>query len=282
MVDVRGAFAGAVDPPERRSAQAWWFAFVADRLVVYDPDGDSAVPRSAEPEDVGLVPEARHYLGLLGGFDCWALDLGADLALALPEGYQARNLRTIYGRIDEDHFALAGRAVQIVEWGRNHRFCGRCGQPTEALPGERAKKCPACGLITYPRLSPAVIVQVTRDGQILLARNANFPAAFYSVLAGFVEPGESLEATVRREIREEVGIEVTDIEYFGSQPWPFPNSLMLGFRAKWAAGEIAVDPRELADANWFSVDALPNIPPRLSIARRLIDDYIVAQGGTLE
>lgn len=281
-VDVRGLFTGAVDPPEQRTAQAWWFAFVADRLVIYEPDGGSEVPYVAEPEEIGLVPEARHYLGLLDGRDCWALDLGADLSLALPEGYQSRNMRGIYGRIDDDLFSLAGRGVQIVEWGRNHRFCGRCGQPTEAMPGERAKKCPACGLITYPRLSPAVIVQITRDSKILLARNASFPGAFYSVLAGFVEAGESLEATVRREIREEVGIEVTDIQYFGSQPWPFPNSLMLGFKAKWAAGEITVDPRELADANWFSHDALPNIPARLSIARRLIDDFIVAQGGELE
>ncbi|HEY8602014.1 MAG TPA: NUDIX-like domain-containing protein, partial [Thermomicrobiales bacterium] len=175
-MDVRGVFAGAVEPPERRSALAWWFAFAADRLVVREVDETIELPLVAEPEDLGLVPEGRHYLGLLDGRDCWALDLGRDPAQVLPEGYTARQLRGLYSRIEDDLFALAGRAVQVVEWGRNHRFCGRCGTATEAMPGERAKRCPACGLITYPRLSPAVIVQVTRGDRILLARNANFPA----------------------------------------------------------------------------------------------------------
>jgi len=274
IVDVRGVFAGAVEPPEARSALAWWFAFAADRLVVCEIDETIELPSVAAPEELGLVAEGRHYLGLLDGRDCWALDLGADPAQVLPEGYTARQLRGLYSRVDDDLFALAGRAVQVIEWGRNHRFCGRCGTATESMPGERAKRCPACGLTTYPRLSPAVIVQVTRDDRILLARNANFPAAFYSVLAGFVEPGESLEGTVRREIREEVGIEVTDIRYFGSQPWPFPNSLMIGFTARWAANEITVDQLELAAADWFAADALPSIPPPPSIARRLIDDFV--------
>lgn len=273
-MDVRGVFAGAVESPEARSPLAWWFAFAADRLIVRE-DGDSIEPPLvAEIEELELAPESRHYLGSLDGRDCWAVDLGTDPAQVLPEGWSARQLRGMYGRIDDDLFALAGRAVQVVEWGRNHRFCGRCGAATESLQGERAKRCPACGLTTYPRLSPAVIVQVTRDDRILLARNANFPAAFYSVLAGFVEPGESLEGTVRREIREEVGIEVGEIRYFGSQPWPFPNSLMIGFTARWVANEIAVDRRELAAADWFTADALPKIPPPPSIARRLIDDFI--------
>lgn len=273
-VDVRGIFAGAVEPPEARSSLAWWFAFAADRLIVREAGEAIELPLVTEPEELGLAPESRHYLGRLDGRDCWAVDLGADPAQVLPEGWSARQLRGMYGRIDDDLFALAGRAVQVVEWGRNHRFCGRCGAATESLPGERAKRCPACGLTTYPRLSPAVIVQVTRDDRILLARNANFPAAFYSVLAGFVEPGESLEGTVRREIREEVGVEVGEIRYFGSQPWPFPNSLMIGFTARWVANEIAVDERELAAADWFTADALPKIPPPPSIARRLIDDFI--------
>lgn len=277
-MDVRGLFSGAVDAPERPSPLAWWFGFVGDRLVVCEEGDTTALPCVATPEEAGLAPEARHYLGLLDGRDCWALDLGADPALALPAGMASRNMRGLYERIDDDLFALAGRGVQIVEWGRNHRFCGRCGQPTEAQRGERAKRCPACGLITYPRLSPAVIVQITRGDTILLARNARAATPFYSVLAGFVEAGESLEATVRREIREEVGIEVTDIEYFGSQPWPFPNSLMLGFRARWAANEIAIDNNELADADWFRADALPNIPGKISIARRLIDDFVERQG----
>lgn len=277
-MDIRGLFAGAVEPPERRTPTAWWFAFAADRLVVREGAAAIELPLGAEAEGLGFAPESRHYLGLLDGRDCWALDLGPDPAQVLPEGWALHHLRGLYSRLDDDLFALAGRAVQVVEWGRNHRFCGRCGAATASIPGERAKRCPACGLITYPRLSPAVIMQVTRDDRILLARNASFRGGFYSVLAGFVEPGESLEGTVRRELREEVGIEVEEIRYFGSQPWPFPNSLMIGFTAKWAANEIAVDERELAAADWFPADALPKIPPPPSIARRLIDDFIEWSG----
>ena len=277
-MDIRGVFAGAVEPPERRTPTAWWFAFAADQLVIREGTDGIELPFGADPDELGFSPEARHYLGLLDGRDCWALDLGPDPAQVLPEGWKTHPLRGLYSRIDDDLFALAGRAVQVVEWGRNHRFCGRCGAATESITGERARRCPACGLTTYPRLSPAVIVQVTRGDRILLARNASFRGGFYSVLAGFVEPGESLEGTVQREIREEVGIQVEDIRYFGSQPWPFPNSLMIGFTAKWAANEIAIDDRELAAADWFTADALPNIPPPPSIARRLIDDFIAKSG----
>ena len=273
-MDVRGSFVGAVDPPAAPTPLAWWFAFAGDRLIVQEPADGVEVPYLPAPEGAGLAPEARHYLGRLDGHDAWALDLGTDVAPALPEGFAARPLRAVYGRIDDDLFSLGGRAVQIVEWGRNHRFCGRCGTATGPIPGERAKRCPACGLSTYPRLSPAVIVRVTRGDEILLARNARFPAAFFSVLAGFVEPGESLEGTVRRELQEEVAIAVKEIRYFSSQPWPFPNSLMIGFTAEWAAGEVTVDQSELAEAGWFTVDTLPSIPGKPSIARLLIDDYL--------
>jgi NAD+ diphosphatase len=278
-VDVRGLFVGAVDAPESPTPLGWWFAFAGDRLVVQGAGDEVEVPFLPAPEDFGLVPEARHYLGMLDGRDAWALDLGTDVALPLPEGFVARPLRGVYGQIDDDLFSLGGRAVQIVEWGRNHRFCGRCGAETESIPGERAKRCPACGLSTYPRLSPAIIVRVTRGDEILLARNARFPAAFFSVLAGFVEPGESLEGTVRRELQEEVAITVKDIRYFASQPRPFPNSLMIGFTAEWAGGEVTVDQSELAEADWFTVDTLPSIPGKPSIARLLIDDYIRGHSG---
>ena len=139
-------------------------------------------------------------------------------------------------------------------------------------------RCPVDGNTAYPRLSPAVIVLIERDdGRALLGRSGRWDTPMYSTLAGFVEPGESLEETVHREIREEVGVEVTDIRYFSSQPWPFPNSLMLGFTAQWASGEIKVDGVEIADAQWFTHDELPMIPPKLSIARRLIDDWVDRQ-----
>lgn len=276
-MELQQAFTSAVEPPEQPTALSWWFGFVTDRLVVWQSDGPPAIVETATLAELGLAPSAQHYLGQLGDHDCWALDLGSDPELLLPDGFRSRNLRALYGQIADDLFLVAGRAVQVVEWGRNHQFCGRCGAGTAAMAGERARRCPVCGLITYPRLSPAVIVQVTRDNTILLARNASFRGGFYSVLAGFVEPGESLEETVQREIREEVGLQVANIRYFGSQPWPFPNSLMLGFTATWAGGEITIDERELAAADWFAADALPQIPPPPSIARRLIDDFIARQ-----
>ncbi|MCK4988071.1 MAG: NAD(+) diphosphatase, partial [Desulfobacterales bacterium] len=163
------------------------------------------------------------------------------------------------------------RANQLVDWGRTHQYCGVCGRPTEDKTDERAKICPQCGLVNYPRLSPAIIVAVLKNNQILLARNKRFKLPFYSVLAGFVEPGETLEQCVQREIREEVGLTVKNIRYFGSQPWPFPNSLMIAFIADYADGEITVDGSEIIDAAWFSKDKLPQIPPSISIARQLID-----------
>lgn len=146
---------------------------------------------------------------------------------------------------------------------------------------ERARRRPACGLTAFPRISPAVIVLIERDGHILMARSARFAAGMYGLIAGFVEPGESLEETARREIMEEVGVTVSDLTYVASQPWPFPNSLMVGFTAKWESGEITPDPAEIEDARWFHPDALPVLPSKISIARRLVDEFVSnAIGGT--
>ena len=172
-------------------------------------------------------------------------------------------------------FWLGGRAVQIVDWDRTHQFCGRCGQETE-YANDRGKKCPNCGLSNYPKLSPAIIVSITRDNgnELLLARGSRHPAGFYSVLAGFVEPGETLEMCVRREIKEEVGLDVKNIRYFGSQPWPFPNSLMLAFTCEYAGGEIVMQEDEIADAGWYTPENMPKVPPPLSISRALIDNFV--------
>jgi NAD+ diphosphatase len=180
--------------------------------------------------------------------------------------------------IDDEFLLVAGCATQLTRWDRIHRFCGQCGKPAEDQTDERAKTCPRCNLTFYPRLSPAVIVAVVREDRLLLARSTRFPYNFYSVLAGFVEPGETLEECVVREVREEAGILVKNVRYFGSQPWPFPDSLMLGFIAEYAEGEIKINESEIADADWFTADALPNIPPKVSIARSLIDWYVDSYG----
>ncbi len=212
-----------------------------------------------------------HFLGMLGDRACWGVDVpdGED-----PSYGAASDLYSYYGRATEDDWLVAGRAVQVVEWARTHCFCGRCGTATEMQPDERAMKCPACGLLAFPRLAPAMITLVTRGDEALLARGVAFRAPMYSCLAGFVEPGESLEGAVVREVREEVGVEVADVRYQGSQPWPFPHSLMVGFRAEWVSGDIVCQPSEIVDAQWYRRDALPNIPPRISIARKLIDAWI--------
>jgi NAD+ diphosphatase len=185
-----------------------------------------------------------------------------------------RDLRSLLGEIEEDVFLLAGRAFQIANWNRMHRFCGKCGTPTEMQSKELAKKCPNCGSIFYPRISPAVIVAIVRGDEILLAHNKNFRQNWYSVIAGFMEPGETFEDCIMREVREEVGIRVTNIKYFDSQPWPFPDSLMIGFTAEHESGEIVVDGEEIEDAAWYRKDNLPQKPTLNSIAGRLIDHVI--------
>lgn len=202
----------------------------------------------------------------------------------LPDGWRAANLRNWFGSIDDETAGIAMRGVQMLEWDRTHRFCGHCGTPTAQMPGERAKRCPACGLSVYPRISPAMMALVVRGEHVLLGRGVNFPRGRYSALAGFVEAGESLEDCVIREVREETNIEVGRMRYFASQSWPFPNSLMIAFTAEYAGGDLQHDPKELADAQWFHIDELPPMPPvGVSISRSLIEDTVqrIRRGDTL-
>jgi NAD+ diphosphatase len=168
-------------------------------------------------------------------------------------------------------FALAGRATQLLDWQKNHRYCGRCSAPTAMKPDEFVMVCPSCGLMAYPRISPAVMVLISRGDDLLLARSPHFRSGMFSALAGFVEAGETLEQCAVREVREEVGVEITNLRYFQSQPWPFPDSLMLAFFADYAGGEITPDPSEIEEAGWFPRNNLPPLPDPVSIARRLID-----------
>ncbi|HXI36588.1 MAG TPA: NAD(+) diphosphatase, partial [Burkholderiales bacterium] len=180
-------------------------------------------------------------------------------------------LRALFSVLDDAQFALSGRALQLVDWDRTHQFCGRCGTPTLAKRDERVRSCPACKLSAYPRVAPAVMMLVRRGDELLLGRGPHFPAGMYSALAGFVEPGESLEQCVEREVGEEVGVRVRNIRYFASQSWPFPHSLMIAFVCDWESGEIRPQEGEIEAANWFKVLQLPKLPSRISIARRLID-----------
>lgn len=199
------------------------------------------------------------------------------LALDAPAPLGARwaSVRSLFGLMADDLVAIAGRAGQLLEWDRSHKYCGACAIPTERDAAERVRRCPACKLASYPRISPAMMCLVTRGSQILLARNVNFPPGRFSALAGFLEAGESIEDAVHREVREEVGVEVDTPKYFASQSWPFPNSLMIAFTAEYVSGALKPDGHEIVEADWFDASNLPQLPPRISIARALIDDALL-------
>ena len=225
-------------------------------------------------------PSAISTWARLDGEPCWSAELAPEVLV--PETATLSGLRALYDVLPETHYAVAGRAAQIVAWDRDHQHCGRCGEPTERVPGERGRRCARCDLTAYPRVSPAIIVLIERDDRILLARGRAFVPRRFGIIAGFVEPGESLEDAVRREVHEEVGIEIDHIDYFGSQPWPFPHGIMIGFRATHLRGEITLGDGELAEAGWYGADDLPEIPAKLSIARRLIDDWATRRGFVID
>jgi NAD+ diphosphatase len=261
------SFIPASQPVEPASPQAWCFAFVQRELLLLDTEAPTLAPMDA----TALLAQAtvHHYLGRLAAVDCWALTLPES-----PPGWRRMPLRAAMMSLDPTLGALAGRATQVLEWDRTHRYCGVCATPTTLQPGERARVCPACGHTAYPRLSPAMMALVWRPGELLLARSPHYTAGMYSALAGFVEAGESLEECVHREVAEEVAVTVDSLRYYGSQSWPFPNSLMVAFTARWSGGEIVPQPGEIEHAQWFALDALPNIPPRFSIAGHLIRDTV--------
>jgi NAD+ diphosphatase len=254
---------------------AHWFAFRGTDILVSRTEDAFSIPRASSLAHMGVADGPVHFLGLADGLPCRAVELPADAAA--PAGWSFEGVRTLFGLIADSFFAVAARALEVLEWDRTHRYCGACGAATVTKEGERARECPSCKSLSYPRISPAVIVAVNRGEQILLARARRFPPGFYSVLAGFVEPGETLEECVMREVKEETSVDVKNLRYFASQPWPFPHSLMIAFTADWADGEIRVDETELVEANWYTVDALPHIPDPITVARRLIDNWIAAR-----
>ncbi len=266
-------FAPGVKPPVEPQGPGYWFAFSSERLLVRLRNPGATVPLlERELAELGIRPLRTQFLGLLDGKPCFSAELPGEASP--PDGWVFQGLRRLFGVLEQDLFDVAVRAKQIVFWDRTHQYCGQCGAPTRTMEEERAKLCPRCGLMSFPRLAPAVIMAVTRGDELLLARAQRFPDGFYSVLAGYVDPGETLEECVQREVREEVGIEVRNIRYFGSQSWPFPHSLMVAFTAEYSQGELRPDPAEIADAGWFRRTSLPWIPEKISIARQLIDWFV--------
>lgn len=247
--------------------------FAGDRLVL--------------AEGAAELPSLEVAKGWEGGRAEWfRVGAGTDTAMAAQAsgrwkpgpGLAIMGLRAVLPLLPEPSLSLALTAAHLTRWRRTSRHCGACGATTEPSPRHQAMLCPSCGHLAFPKVSPAVIVQVTRGREILLGRSRRHPQGSYSVLAGFVDPGESLEDAVRREIEEESGIHVRDIRYFGSQPWPFPDSLMVGFTAVYDGGVLRNEDEELEDVAWFPAEALPPVPPSYSIARALIDDFARRSG----
>jgi NAD+ diphosphatase len=256
--------------PSALAEPAFWFVFQRGKILAAAGNGRATVPQCRDAADLGFAPLRTHYLGLLQGRHCFACQI-ADDAPAVP-GMRPVALRAaLLGEMDETVATVAGRAFQIVEWDRTHQYCGACGGRTGLEQLERARRCPQCELLFFPRVAPVVMVLVTRGRQLALTRKAGYPQGRYTVVAGFVEAGETLEEAIARETREEIGVEVSGIRYFSSQPWPFPHSLVVAFNAEYAGGTLTADGVELEDARWFDVDALPELPEPVHVSRRLID-----------
>jgi len=271
------SFVHMIEPAPDLGWEGLWFLFHGDNIVVRAHGDAVEIPRITDRRELCLLPECKHFLGMLDGIPCFTAELENADGM---ECSSCQTLRSLLGRVPDEMFALAGRAFQIMDWARTNRFCGKCGGATRPVKNERAMLCDACSIHYYPRVSPAVIVAVVRDGKILLARSRQFRSTFYSVLAGFVEAGEDFEGCVSREVREETGIEVKNIRYFGSQPWPFPNTLMVGFTAEYAGGEIVIEEKELVCAGWFDPEETLklDVPRNRTISKRLIDWFLETHG----
>lgn len=262
--------------PENEGQEKCYVPVSQGQVLCSDAEGWRPIAgniwRFANPQ----LDAETHYIGCYFEQDCYVVMLDE-----LPDVHEHSwlNLYQLLGLLSEIDYEVAARAVQIVNWERDHQFCGRCGSPTQSHDRELAKRCEPCDMLFYPRLSPCVITVITRGEECLLAHNPAFPSRFFSALAGFIEVGETIESALRREVAEEVGIKVGKLEYFGSQSWPFPGQLMIGFLAEYDSGDIVVDGIEIEEADWFRFDELPMIPPATSLAGRLIREFVKRNEG---
>ena len=246
---------------------SYWLLRCGNQLLTpIDKSGGNFFPLGlasdfGNPADILLVGEWQ-------GIPCHAAEIDK-----LPENFAGElvSVRSLLNLAGLKAVSIAGRAIQLLDWRKNHRYCGRCGTLTHMKAGEFSMSCPACALVVYPRISPAIMVLIRRGDEFLLARSPRFKPGVFSALAGFVEAGETLEQCARREVREEVGIEIANLRYFKSQPWPFPDSLMIAFFADYAGGTITPDPVEIEAADWFPQSALPALPEPVTLARQLIE-----------
>lgn len=250
--------------------ESLWFIFKNQQLLLTDK---MEIPKSSHR----FIKNAQFLMQLPldhTHFSHYVAEIGPDAVL--PAEMRLKDLKEAYHFLPSDIIALAGKAYQLIEWDKSHRYCGGCGSQTQISNHEHTRICTnaSCKRIFFPRISPVVIVAVERNQEILLARSPHFPPDIYSVLAGFVEAGENIENAVHREVYEETGIKIKNLRYFKSQPWPFPHSLMLGFQADYESGDIICDMNEIEDAAFFHVDRLPKIfPGNFTLSQWLIHDF---------
>ena len=258
--------------------KSYFFVFCKDELLLeQQPDGLFTIPLCEEPP-IGLKPWTTILnVATLGNtaVKTYATD-SPFISLPNHSSQISIPLRQSYYKLPLELYLMAGKCAELLYWHHNTQYCGVCGGPMK-FHTDISKRCEHCGKEVWPQVSPAVIVRITRgDDEILMARARNFRGDFYGLIAGFVETGETLEEAVRREVHEETGLEISDIRYFDSQPWPYPSGIMVGFTARYAGGQIHVQREELQNVAWFHRDHLPRLPEKLSIARRLVDDWLQA------
>ncbi|MBS1219015.1 MAG: pyrophosphatase [Proteobacteria bacterium] len=273
---AQGSFVPGHRGPARIEGRVSCCVFHGNRVFITRDGGLPVIPQF-DSADCSFDLDAAHYLGLLGGTHCYGLALQREATL--PAGLELLGLRALILEGNETVAAVAGQAWQVLEWARTHRHCGCCGAPTVPHAADRAVECPDCKLVFYPRIAPVIMGLVYRRNELLLTRKPGYAPGRYTVVAGFVEAGESLEQCLAREVAEEVGVTIRNPSYFGSQPWPFPNSLVMAFSAEWVDGEVRPDQTELEEARWFAIDALPDLPEAVHISRQLIDDTLARMRG---
>ena len=269
---LRGEFEPAKRGTTLPEQRGHWLIVQDQGLIVIRDGEDLRLPTGKLPPAFDQALATPLWLGTYQGAPCWVGELPREAPV--PDGFHCETLIPMRGtRLPDDLLSLGGMAMQALYWEHTSGHCPRCGERTERIEGEWGKRCPGCGYEHFPHLHPAVIILVLDGDRCLLARKPGWAPGRYSLVAGFVDNGESLEGAVAREVKEEVGVDVKEIQYVGSQNWPFPSQLMIGFLAQYAGGEVAIDPEELEDARWFARDNLPDGPPRHSIARFILDTH---------
>jgi NAD+ diphosphatase len=271
-------FLRAYPPQQPAAGRSLWFPFQAGNIYMLPYENGFAPLRGDETridniDSIDVIEyEEAYYLGTLDGVPCMTCEI--KRGTQVPVSWQAVNLRSLYGQVLEQYYMLAGYASQILSWQRDSGYCPRSGDAMEPIANTWGKRCPSCGYTHFPPVTPAILAIVQDEQERILMTHQKGWGDRYGLIAGFVEPGESLEECVRREVREEAGIEIAEVSYLGNQTWPFPHQLMVGFSAHYKSGTVQADLDELDDVKWFGRDALPTLPPRVSLARKMIDTWL--------